>query len=462
MGSIGSTRATRRLTCLGLGVVALVLAVSSCVGATPASKASSTHASTSSESTWTTFGGSDARDSLQRVDAPAPHLRQVWARPLGGAVYGEPLIDDGRVFAATEGDRVVALSETTGAVIWSTSLGAAVPASLLPCGDIAPTVGVTSTMVIDPQLARVFVSASVLVAGTVHHELFALGLAKGQVLFERDLDQPGWSAPAQLQRGALTLAGGRILIGFGGNDGDCAEYHGYEMSVPATGHGPTLVYRVPTAREGAIWGVSGTAVNSAGDAFVATGNGSSDTTFDYGDAVIELTSTMKVKSVFAPGDFAQLNEGDLDLGSTAPILLPGGRLFEIGKGATGYLLDQDQLGGVGARVPTITVCTSRGASAYADGLILVSCPDTGMEAVRLSGSTMTIAWRAAASVTGPATVGGTTAWEVANGELVGLSLGSGTVLDEVAAPETEHFATPSVAAGMVVVGGTDSVVAYRG
>ena len=41
--------------------------------------------------------------------------------------------------------------------------------------------------------------------GTVGHEVFAISLATHAVLWSRDVDQPGWTAAAQLQRIALAL-----------------------------------------------------------------------------------------------------------------------------------------------------------------------------------------------------------------------------------------------------------------
>ena len=66
-----------------------------------------------------------------------------------GKIYGEPLVSSGRVYVATENDTVYALSSATGAVVWSTHVGAPVPSESLPCGDISPTVGITGTPVID-------------------------------------------------------------------------------------------------------------------------------------------------------------------------------------------------------------------------------------------------------------------------------------------------------------------------
>ncbi len=95
---------------------------------------------------------------------------RAWTSPaLDGQLYGEPLVVGGRVYVATENDTVYALSAITGAVVWSTHLGAPVPASSLPCGDIEPTVGITGTPVIDPSRGELFVVADELVGGRPSH-----------------------------------------------------------------------------------------------------------------------------------------------------------------------------------------------------------------------------------------------------------------------------------------------------
>src|ERR1051326_5404188 len=61
---------------------------------------------------------------------------------ISGHVYAQPLfwkprgIKRGLVIAATESNNVYALNDSTGAVVWQKSLGAAVPRSEMPCGNI--------------------------------------------------------------------------------------------------------------------------------------------------------------------------------------------------------------------------------------------------------------------------------------------------------------------------------------
>lgn len=436
------------------------MALALAAGASPAPRAVGT--GQVGDTAWTTYGGSFTRTSNAGGGPLAP-LHQRWRTTgLGGAIYGEPLVASGRVFVATETDEVVALRAGDGRVAWRRSLGRPVPAGMLPCGDISPTVGVTSTMVFDPATGTLFVSAETLVAGKVHHVLDALKATTGRLEWRRDLDQAGWDPTAQLQRAALALAKGQVVVGFGGNYGDCGRYHGYVMAVRETGEGPVRVYEVPTAREGAVWAPSGVAVGTSGDIYAATGNGSSTTTYDSGDSVLRLSPALSRRSFFAPADWARLNASDADLGSAGPMLLPGGRLLIVGKDTTGYLLDQTHLGGIGHPLAATEVCFSIGGDAYANGLAYVACPGGSLTAVRVGARHLRVAWRAPTGVAGSPTIAGGLVWSVGDGNLVGLAPATGRPVDQVSTISTEHFAAPSVADGLLLVAGDGAVQALQG
>jgi outer membrane protein assembly factor BamB len=426
-----------------------------------------------SGSSWLTYGGNYARtslDSTHPVIGPTPTV--AWTSPaLDGAVYGEPLISNGRVYVATENDTVYALSATDGAVAWSDHLATPVPAGMFPCGNIAPTVGITSTMVIDPTSGTLFVSAVGLTGSSIKHSVYAVDLATHRARWSRDVDQPGWTAAAQLQRTALGLSAGRVIVGFGGNYGDCGTYHGWVVGVPESGTGSLLAYEVPTAREGAVWAPAGVTVDAAGNVFAVTGNGSAvpGQPFDHGNAVIELSPTLAERQYFAPTNWAPDNAADADLGSTAAMLLDGSRLFVIGKQQTAYLLDASALGGVGGQLASINVCGSEGGNAYLAPDAYVTCTDAGsIDQVRVGpGVTMTRGWTwtSPSGQAGSPTIAGGVLWTIDIGAsvLYGVDLSTGTTRFTLTlrTGTPQHFAAPSAAGGMVVVAGASRVEAFR-
>lgn len=387
-------------------------------------------------------------------------------------MYGEPLVWQGQVFVGTENDTVYALSASTGTIDWWVHLATPAPAGDLPCGDISPTNGITSTMVVDPATGMLFASAETATGtGGVGHELYALDTGTHGVAWSRDIDQPGWLAADQLQRAGLALDDGEVVVGFGGNDGDCGHYHGWVVGVPESGTGPTLAYQVPTANQGAVWSPPGPSVDAAGDLFVATGNGSArpGQPFDHGDAVIELSRTLAELQYFAPTDWAEDNASDGDLGSGTPVELDGGDLFELGKQATAYLLDAGHLGGIGGQLASLPVCFSIGADAYQDPDVFVPCVQSGQLAEIRVGPGATLGrgwtWTSPGGGVGSPTLAYGSLWTVDEGTAVlyRVDPASGTTTGafglDVGTPE--HFASVSAAGGLLVVAGSRAVEAFR-
>jgi polyvinyl alcohol dehydrogenase (cytochrome) len=405
---------------------------------------------------WTTYGGSNARAGAYPEPTTAG-LRLAWrSLQLDGQVYAEPIWQGERVYVATENDSVYALGRRTGRVIWRRHLGTPVPLSDLPCGDINP-LGITGTPVI--VSGRLYVAAERL---PLSHRLFALSLQTGRVLasWSLDLHLPGSDPAAQQQRAALTALGGAVYVPLGGLWGDCGQYVGQVIGV-RPGHAP-FAYRVPTAREGAIWAPAGLSVGYGGDLYAATGNSASKSAWDGGDSVLRLTPVLRLRGYFAPSDFAYLNSADLDLGSTAPLPLPDGRLFQIGKAGIAYLLAAGQLGGVGHPLASAPVCAGAyGGDAYAGGLVYVPCTD-GLVALRAGPRALRVAWRSAGWDAGPPAVGGDAVFSVNEGTatLEVLSAASGRSIAQAALGSVPHFDGPTLAPGMVVVSAGRRVDAF--
>ena len=162
---------------------------------------------------------------------------------LDGQLYGEPLVSSGDVFVATENDTVYALSTSTGRVIWSTHVGPPVPASVLPCGDISPTVGITGTPVIDQSRNELFVVADELANGHPVHKLVGLSLSSGATELSENVDPPGADSAALLQRTGLTLDAHQVVFAMGGNYGDCGTYRGTVVAVQGVRRDADVLHR---------------------------------------------------------------------------------------------------------------------------------------------------------------------------------------------------------------------------
>ena len=322
-----------------------------------------------------------------------------WTSPtLDGGIYAEPLVYGGDVFVATENNSVYALDAQNGSILWRTNLGTPVAGDQLQCGDIDPS-GITGTPVIDPSTGTLYVVS--FGEQPFSHTLSALNVSTGAVVFQRAADPPGFDVTTQQQRSALSLANGMVYIPYGGLDGDCGQYYGWVVGIPANGTGSMAVYKVPVTREGGIWAPSGAAVDASGNVYVTTGNGASTTTYDHGDSVIELSPSLSEEGYFAPTNWSALNQDDQDLSSVGPMIVGQDQVFQIGKQGVGYLLNSSKLGGIGGQTFESSVCDgSYGGTAYSGQYIFVPCLD-GLFALKVADGAFTTAWQSSSFSAGP-------------------------------------------------------------
>jgi outer membrane protein assembly factor BamB len=383
-----------------------------------------------------------------------------WTATLDGAVYGQPLVVGGRIFAATENDTVYALNPDTGATVWSAHVGTPEPLSDLPCGNINP-LGVTSTMVYDPGTNRLFAVAET-TGGA--HTLVGINAGTGAVEVQVPVEPPLGTPKAHQQRGALTLLDGRVYIPYGGLFGDCGQYIGSVVSVTTAGAGK-LSYAVPTTREAGIWGTAGGVVD--GDHLLyAVGNGESTTGYDGSDSVIALSPDLQRTDLFAPTDWATQNAGDADLGSMTPALV-GQYVYADGKAGTGYVLRRTDLGGIGGEVSDLNnACDAFGGSAVAGNTVYLPCT-TGPRAVVIGDDgTARELWRASISVPaeGSPVIGGGAVWVVDyfGGVLYALDPGTGAALAQIRVGQAPNFASPTLSGDRAYVGTRTGVTAVGG
>ena len=382
----------------------------------------------------------------------------AWKAQLDGDVYASPLIVAGHVLAATENNTVYALDVFSGSVVWKTHLGQPVAAVSLPCGDIGPVTGITGTPAADPVAGRLYVVAFL---SSHHHVLYTLSLADGSVVSQQDVDPAGSNPTVQQERGALALGSDYVYVPLGGLYGDCGQYHGYVVAVPLKG-GAAVSYRVPSAREAGIWSAQGPTIGPEGSVYVVSGNGASESAFDYSNAVIELSPDLQsVLSYFAPANWASLNSSDTDLGSVGATVLPSlGVVLAIGKQGVAYVLKAGSLGGVGGQIASRPICSgSFGGTAWAHSTVFVPCAD-GLYALSVSASSVDIAWHVGHPVLGSPiiTAGAVWAIEPDTGTLYALDMSSGAVVFSTGLGSAQHFSTPAATDGFVVVPAGSSVV----
>jgi PQQ enzyme-like repeat protein len=330
-----------------------------------------------------------SRDGVYIDAAFTPSAAANLARDLGfdgtisGNVYAQPLYIEGgpngpMVIAVTESNNVYALNATTGTVIWQRNVGTPVTSGL-PCGNINPA-GITGTPVVDLASRRLFFDA--LISGTpIKHLIYSLNVDTGA-------PTPGWPVDvnatatynginfvslAQEERGALALVNGIVYVPYSGYLGDCGNYHGWVVGVDINNPSNVGAWAT-TAIGGGIWGHGGVASDGM-NMFVVTGN-----TFNTGgnwmggEAIIRLqagpTWTGQPTDYWAPTNWFSLDQGDTDLGgvSATVVDVPGATPSELalalGKDNNAYLVNRNNLGGIGGPVYQANVSgINRGTSA---------------------------------------------------------------------------------------------------
>ncbi len=344
---------------------------------------------------------------------------KAYATPLFVAAGVVPALNGGKgaVFVATETDDVYALDELTGAQVWHTKAGAAATGPAVSCGDIKPQ-GITGTPAIDLATSVIVLDAAQGPSGVSDHVVYALDLATGAIKWQQSLNgvkapNGTFDATQHAQRPAALILNGYAYFAFGGNIGDCGNYHGWVIAVSLDGDPAKTRGFMTDDKKCGIWGPGGP--SSDGDSvFVATGNGTGPTSWAGSEAVIRLgldvSFTNSPMDFYAPKNYASLDGSDTDISGSNPIVIDamGMKLvMALAKNGDAYLIDRTNLGGVGATIVGQTqvsdgVVSNAAAWATIGGTTYVvangsGCPTGGgsLVAIKLdmtAPSKMSIAW----------------------------------------------------------------------
>jgi hypothetical protein len=147
--------------------------------------------------------------------------------------------------------------------------------------------------------------------------------------------------------------------------GDCGVYNGMVVGLNTAKPGVFGVWSTKT-QGGGSWGQSGVAFDGA-YMYVTTGNAfGASTVWGGSEAVVRLPlrladPTANDADFFTPTNWHTLDEEDLDLGGTSaiPVLTPTiERVLALGKDGNAYLVNPENLGGVGHQIAVTHVSTN--------------------------------------------------------------------------------------------------------
>ncbi len=304
---------------------------------------------------------------------------RLWTTPVEGQVYTQPLLSDGTLFVGTEDNDLYGLNPATGAVEWSKSLGEPWNPGEISCPDLAPKVGVTATPVIDPETNVAYLTYKTYSEKGKEPEWFmdAVSVSTGAqepgfpvLLNGRAQNAPGqeFHPQTQLQRPGLLLVEGVVYAAFG-SDCDHEPWQGWVFGVSTEGAVKARWVADETGNGAGIWqSGSGLASDGPGTILLSTGNGGAPSTptpgdeppANLGESIVRLDvqpdGSLKAVDFFAPYNATYLDTWDADFASGGVTGLPEEYFgtpaiphlaVAVGKDGYVYLLNRDDLGGIG-------------------------------------------------------------------------------------------------------------------
>ncbi len=298
--------------------------------------------------------------------------------PVDEKIYAQPLyVPDVAIansgthnilYVATMNDTLYAFdADTVGAPLWSVNLAtlfnttAPVWANFAPPPNKPPGhLGILSTPVIDPSTHIMYIVACTLENSTIAYRLHAIDISTGSepygpgVLITGSYGGIMLGTPYLVQRMSLVLSGNQVVFGFSAMQTEHPlNYVGWVMAYDKQTLQQSGVFAtvITGNLQGGVW-QSGRppAVDNTGYVYVFTGNtatGGWNGVTDFSESALKLDPANGLALIdwFTAGNWQYLDDNDLDLSSSGPLLIPGTSLL-AGGGKTGdlYVLNTTNLG----------------------------------------------------------------------------------------------------------------------
>ncbi len=332
---------------------------------------------------WLQFGGglSHQNDNTAETDldlSDVGALHQVWQVTLPAQADGAPAVTEALIDGAwvdlvvvmTAAGDLMARDLHTGATVWSVSFPP-------PPGCVATGLGIPCYTTSSPAI--------------IGNAVFGYGLDgkvhKVNLIDGAEVTTDGWpvtvTAKPSVEKGSSDLSyataadGHTYLYMTTSSWGGFNDYQGHLVAIDTASGAShvfntlcsdqTVLFQLAPATpdcaavHAGVWAKSGTTYDPTSDRlFIATGNGPFDPSLHYwGDSVLALHPDGTgvggdPVDTFTPANFQQLEDDDLDLGSTLPAIVPapsGSTITDLGvqggKGSTLYLLNLADLSGQG-------------------------------------------------------------------------------------------------------------------
>jgi outer membrane protein assembly factor BamB len=323
---------------------------------------------------WPVFGFDPARSGFNSAERTVTvgnvhRLRERWQVSLGQVADSTPILLERvrlrranvpMLFQTTKNGVTLGIEAATGKIVWRfTTHGSTIT---------------DSTPAADPSGTSIYVPG---IDGKVHKLAAATG---------REEHAPGFPARithlplTEKDASPLNVANGYLYAVTSGYYGDAPPYDGHIVAVRLS-DGKTTVFNSLCSnyhkliranscsqQRSGIWARGGAVVDPDssmnGRIYAATGNGQFDAGsggHNYGDSVLSVTADLSnLLGSYTPTNYQQLENGDTDLGSTSPAILPKQSssqtpymLVQGGKDSILKLLDRTKLPGVGGELQLV-------------------------------------------------------------------------------------------------------------
>src|SRR5262249_35399699 len=387
------------------------------------------------------------------------------------------------------------------------------------CNQIIPEIGITGTPVIDPSSNTLYVVAMTMEtsggATNYVHRLHALDITSGAeragspVVIQASVPGTGDRGSTVTfiprnykSRPGLLLLDGVVYTSWSSHC-DAGTYHGWIIGYDAQTLQQVTVYNVtPNGGQASFWAAGAApAVDEQGNIYVISGNGNFNADSggpNLGESFIRLTTSggLSAADYFTPFNQVDLNNKDLDTGSSGALLLPDSvgsaehphLLTSAGKEGRIYLIDRDNMGKYQSGSDSQIVQSIAGAvgglfgiPAYFKGSVYFSGANDRLKAYSISNAKLSAAptSQSAAIYSGLGSVPSVSVNGAMNGIIWALEGSGGGVLRAYDAANLANelydssqnkprdglgsyvkFSTPTIANGKVYAGTQNSLAVY--
>jgi outer membrane protein assembly factor BamB len=330
-------------------------------------------AGTGNGADWPTFGGDNARSNANMAPTKITAANvgsmkrmqvQVSAPIDAGLIYLKGVQVNGAsrdvFFGTTNLGRTVAIDANEGKVLWEYATpgfdeAGANAASPPPGGRMAVRQISNSTPVADDNRQFIY-------AAGADGKVTKISIADGKAVWSTAITK---LPKTEKMDSPLSFVNGKVFVPTAGYVGDQPPYQGHIAVLNAQSGALESVWNSlcsdrpglldPTScpqQQSAIWGRAGIVHDPAtGNLLFATGNGPYDGKTSWGDALIVLDPTgTKMVGNWTPANNTELNQRDLDLGSTTPAVLGDGYFAQGGKAGLIHLVNMDMIKGTASHM----------------------------------------------------------------------------------------------------------------